>query len=212
MWQIRMDRKQKPRHNREKAGRNMLRAVKILAMLVAGIALGLAATWATAIRGTMGGNIDNGPWRTSLYIGSSESGPYLRARIAVHGLLALSREETLYYTAARDSDGQALAGNCSYRIEGRDPPARWWSITAYGADDFLIPNSAERYSVSMNSVARGPDGNFAVTVSKALTEGNWIPVTAGHFDLTIRLYNPQASVVTDPANVPLPTIKRANCE
>ena len=136
---------------------------------------------------------------------------YLRARIAVHGLLALSREETLYYTAAGDSDGQALAGNCSYRIEGRDPPARWWSITAYGADDFLIPNDAERYSVSMNSVARAPDGTFTVTVSKAQTEGNWIPVTAGHFDLTIRLYNPQASVVADPANVPLPTIRRTNC-
>jgi hypothetical protein len=145
----------------------MLRSVKILAMLVAGVALGLAATWATAIRGSMGGSVDNGPWRTSLYIGSSESGPYLRARIAVHGLLALSREETLYYTATGDSDGHALAGNCSYRIEGRDPPARWWSITAYGADDFLIPNSAERYSVSMNSVARGPDGTFALTVSKA---------------------------------------------
>jgi hypothetical protein len=169
----------------------MLRAVKILAMLVAGIALWLAATWATAIRGTMGGNIDDGPWRTSLYIGSSESGPYLRARIAVHGLLALSRAETLYYTAAGDSDGRALAGNCSYRIEGSDPPARWWSIT-YGADDFLIPNSAERYSVSMNSVARGTDGTFAVMVSKAQTEGNWIPVTAGPFDLTIRLYNPLA--------------------
>jgi hypothetical protein len=189
----------------------MLRALKILTMLVAGIALGLAVTWATAIRGTMGGNIDDGPWRTSLYIGSSESGPYLRAQIAVHGLLALSREETLYYTAARDSDDQTLVGNCSYRIEGRDPPARWWSITAY-ADDFLIPNSADRYSVSMNSVARGPDGSFAVTLSKTQAERNWIPVTDGPFDLTIRLYNPQTSVVADPANVPLPIIKTANCE
>jgi hypothetical protein len=104
-----------------------------------------------------------------------------------------------------------LVGNCSYRIEGRDPPARWWSITAY-ADDFLIPNSADRYSVSMNSVARGPDGSFAVTLSKTQAEGNWIPVTDGPFDLTIRLYNPQTSVVADPANVPLPIIKRANCE
>jgi hypothetical protein len=195
----------------KKAGRRMLRILKILAMLVAGIVLGLATTWATAIRGTMGGDIEDGPWGTSLYIGSSQSGPYLRARIAIHGLLALSREETLYYTAARDSDGETLVGRCSYRIEGRDPPARWWSITAY-ADDFLIPNSADRYSVSMNSVVRGPDGSFAVTLSKTRAEENWIPVADGKFDLTIRLYNPQASVVADPANAPLPTIKKTSCK
>ena len=181
-------------------------------MLVAGIALGLAVTWATAIRGIMGGNIDDGPWRTSLHVGSSESGPYLRARIAVHALLALSREETLYYTAARDSEGQTLVGNCSYRIEGRDPPARWWSITAYGADDFLIPNTADRYSASMNSVTRRKDGTFAVTLSQQQPEGDWIPVAAGHFDLTIRLYNPQAEVAADPARVVLPTIKKMACE
>jgi hypothetical protein len=46
----------------------------------------------------MGGDIEDGPWGTSHCIGSSESGPYPRARIAVHGLLALSREETIYYT------------------------------------------------------------------------------------------------------------------
>jgi hypothetical protein len=70
----------------------MLRACKILAMLIVGIALGLATTCATAIRGSMGAGVKDGPWATSLYTGSSEGGPYLRARIAVHGLLALNRE------------------------------------------------------------------------------------------------------------------------
>jgi hypothetical protein len=144
----------------------MLRVLKIFLTLAAGIALGLAATWATVIRGTMGGDVSAGPWRTSLDVGSSQGGPYLRAQIAVHGLLALSREETMYYTAADDSDGRPLDGHCVYRIEGRDPPTRWWSITAYGADDFLIPNPDDRYSVSMNSVARAADGTFAVTLSK----------------------------------------------
>ena len=81
----------------------MRRALKILAVLVLGTALGLFATWATVIRGAMSGNVSSGPWHTSLYIGSSEGGPYLRANIAVHGLLALGREETMYYTAVNDS-------------------------------------------------------------------------------------------------------------
>jgi hypothetical protein len=190
----------------------MLRALKIFLVLALGTVLGLAATWASVIRGTMGGNVSDGPWGTSLYIGSSEGGPYLRARIAVHGLLALSRQETVYYSAARDSDGNVLDGNCSYRIEGRDPPARWWSITAYGADDFLIPNAAERYSISMNSVTRRADGTFVVTLSKQQAESNWIPVAGTRFDVTIRLYNPESTVIADPAHVGLPTIRKASCE
>jgi hypothetical protein len=190
----------------------MLRAFKIFAMLAAGFALALAATWATAVRGTMGGSGTDGPWHTSLNTGSSEGGPYLRARIAVHGLLALSREETVYYTTLSDSDGAALDGNCVYHLEGHDPPTRWWSITTYGADDFLIPNDANRYSASMNSLARDADGSFKVTLSKAKAEGDWIPVAPGRFHLTVRLYNPQADVIADPAHVALPAIKKAGCE
>ena len=190
----------------------MLRALKILSVLVVGTALGLFATWATVVRGAMGGDVSSGPWRTSLYTGSSEGGPYLRAHIAVHGLLALSREETVYYSAASDSEGHTLDGNCSYQLEWRDPPTRWWSITAYGPDDFLIPNPADRYSVSMHSVARRADGTFAVTLSKKQVGVDWIPLAAGRFDLTIRLYNPQAAVVADPGRVTLPTIRKAVCE
>jgi hypothetical protein len=190
----------------------MRRALKTAATVAIGIALGLAATWATAIRGTMSGSISDGPWSTSLDTGSSEGGPYLRARIAVHGLLALSREETVYYSALSDSDGADLAGDCNYRLEGRDPPTRWWSITAYGSDDFLIPNETNLYSVSKNSVARNADGSFAVTLSKDKAEGNWIPVARGRFNLTIRLYNPAAEVIADPAHVALPAIRKENCE
>ncbi len=190
----------------------MLRARKILAMLIVGVALGLAATWATAIRGSMGAGVKNGPWATSLYTGSSEGGPYLRAQIAVHGLLALSREEAMYYTTLTDSDGAVFDGRCKYRLEGRDPPSRWWSITAYGPDDFLIPNDADTYSVSTNSVVRNQDGSFVVTLSRAKADGNWIPIVPGRFDLTIRLYNPQAQVIADPAQVPLPVVKKVACE
>jgi hypothetical protein len=187
-------------------------ALKILAVLLVGSALGLALTWATVIAGTMAGGVSDGPWRTSLYAGSSEGGPYLRASIAVHGLLALNRHETIYYTAARDSDGHDLRGDCIYLLEGRDPPTRWWSITAYGADDFLIPNPAERYSVSQNSVARRADGSFTVTLSKGAGGANWIPVADGPFNVSLRLYNPQDAVSADPAHVVLPTIRKGTCE
>jgi hypothetical protein len=43
--------------------------------------------------------------------GSSEDRLYLRARIAVHGLLAPSREETVLTLA--DSDSATFDGNCN---------------------------------------------------------------------------------------------------
>jgi len=189
----------------------MRTALKILAVLVIGTVLGLAATWLTVIRGTMAGGISDGPWRTSLYAGSNEGSFFLRAQVAVHGLLALNRHETIYYTAATDSGGGALAGNCTYRIAGKDPPARWWSITAYGADDFLIPNPAGRYSASMNSVTRAADGSFTVTLSKTAAKGDWIALADGRFNLSLRLYNPDGKVAADPEHVVLPTIKKVSC-
>ncbi|HJW42228.1 MAG TPA: DUF1214 domain-containing protein [Rhizomicrobium sp.] len=186
-------------------------ALKILAVVVIGAIIGLGLTWFTVFRGALAGGVSDGPWRTSLEAGSANGGMMLRARVAVHGLFALNRSEAIYYTAATDSNGTALSGACVYRIEGRDPPARWWSITAYGGDDYLIPNAAGIYSASMHSVKRDAGGRFAVTVSKAQMPGDWIPIGDGRFSLSIRLYNPQASVAAEPAHVALPTIIKARC-
>jgi len=185
---------------------------KWFATVVAGIVLGLLATWITVVRGVgLGGDVSDGPWHTSLLTGSSESGSYRRAIVALHGLFALNRGETIYYTATRDDAGGALGGDCTYKIVGRDPPARWWSITAYGADDYLIASPSNLYSVSTNSIARHADGSFVVTVSRNASAADQIAVGDGAFSLTLRLYNPAASVAADPAHVPLPAIRKVAC-
>jgi hypothetical protein len=190
----------------------MRSVLKILAVLVIGTLLGLAATWATVIRGGWGGAVSDGPWKTSLDTGSSAAGLYQRANVAVHGLLALNRSETIYYTAGSDSDGAPLTGACRYELVGRDPPTRWWSITAYGGDDYLIPNPAGRYSASMNGVTRQGDGSFRIVVAKDGNGAtNWIPVDDGRFSLSLRLYNPDARVAADPAHVALPEIHKGAC-
>ena len=187
-------------------------ALKSLAAIAVGVAFGLLITWATVVRSAgMGGEVTDGAWHTSLLAGSAESGPYLRAVIALHGLLALNRSETIYYSATHDDARNALDGACVYRITGRDPPARWWSITAYGADDFLITNPAGRYSVSQNSIRRRADGSFVVLARKNADAANQIALGAGAFTLTLRLYNPSAAVAADPAHVALPDIEKVSC-
>ena len=177
-----------------------------------GTALGLFATWLTVVRVVVRGGVENGSWGTDVVAGNPRGNPYTRARVALHGFLALNARETVYYTATHDSEGQRLDGRCVYQISGHDPDARWWSITAYGPDEFLIPNSANRYSVSKTTVLHGADGAFLVQVGGA-DDGanNWIPLGPGRFSLSLRLYNPGPRVAFDPANVVLPTLKKVRC-
>lgn len=182
-----------------------------IAALAIGTATGLAATWLFVFYGNMPGGVTDGPWRTNLLVGSSSSDAQTRASVAVHGLLALNRSETIYYIAATDDSGASLTSDCAYRISGRDPDARWWSITAYGADDYLIANPTNRYSISKNAVVRGADGSFNADVAMT-AQANWIPVMGGPFSLTLRLYNPGPRVAADPAHAALPKIEKVSCQ
>jgi hypothetical protein len=183
---------------------------RIIAVLVIGIALGLLATW-IAMR-EMPGSVANGVWATNLTVGSPQTDAYTRARVALHGLFALNRDETIYFTATKDDGGQTLDGKCRYEIHGRDPNARWWSITAYGGDDFLIPNPENIYSVSATNIVRGKDGNFSIAVGGGRRTGaNWIPAGNGAFSLSLRLYNPGPDVGLDPSQAALPSLKRIAC-
>jgi hypothetical protein len=185
--------------------------LKAIAALVIGTVLGVGVTWLVVFHGDMPGGVTDGPWRTNLLIGSSGGDVVTRAKVAAHGLLALNRNETIYFTATTDGAGARLTSDCDYRVTGRDPDTRWWSITAYAADDFLIPNPANRYSISKNAVVRGSDGSFSADVAAVSQNANWIPVAGGPFSLTLRLYNPGPAVARDPAHAVLPNIEKISC-
>jgi hypothetical protein len=181
----------------------------ILVALVLGSVIGVGSA-ILAYDGIAGmRSVYNGPWQTNLAVGSEEASPYLRASVAVHGLLALNQSETIYYHAYGDESGKVFDGNNVYRIEGKAPDARWWSITLYGADDFLIPNELNRYSYSGNSVAYDKDGKFTIYLSKTRKPGDWLPLgDHNRFSLSLRLYNPGESVRKNPAGIELPHIVR----
>lgn len=184
--------------------------LKLLAVLVAGTTLGLLATWLAVFRFPPG-QISNGPWKTTPGIATAQTDAYRRAFTAVHGLFAMNRNEAIYYTASTDSDGRALIGRCRYKIEGPAPDTRWWSITAYGPDDYLIANPSGRYSVTKQQVAPDARGNIVVLVGERLDTGNAIAVGAGRFSLSLRLYNPGPEFLVNPANAALPALLRMSC-
>ncbi len=192
------------------ASRTTRFVLKLLAVLIAGTVLGVAATW-LSVRWFSPSRVSDGPWKTNLLAGSAQSGPYWRAAVAMHGLFALDRSESAYYTADTDNDGGRLNGRCRYEIAGPEPQARWWSITAYGPDDYLIPNPAHRYSVSKTTVTRESDGGIRMQVGGEANATDWISTGSGPFSLTLRLYNPGSEVVRNPAHAALPLIKKAAC-
>jgi hypothetical protein len=182
-----------------------------LAVVLGGVLLGVASAAAILVAGAVG-DVRSGAWTTNLTSGSSETGMHHRARVAVAGLMALSKQEALYWVAFTDDQGAPLTGSCDYRLQGSDVPARWWSITAYGADSYLIPNPAARYSFSKTTVERAADGSFVIHVSSQEQGPNWLPVAAGErFDLTARLYNPEPAVYANPERTSLPTITKVSC-
>jgi len=178
-----------------------------------GLLLGLGAAWAVTGGGLRGGSITNGVWSTSLGYGTKATDPLTRAAVARAGLLALPAKETVYWMARTDSADAPLDGNCRYRLSGPQLDARWWSVTLYDTDGYLVDNDARIWSVNGANVASDDDGRWRVTISPDKpSEGAWLPGAAGQpFHLTLRMYNPGSAFRADPRAAELPTIVREEC-
>ena len=150
-----------------------------------------------------------GPWQTPLVTGGSDADMYTRTQVALTGLLALNRSETTYFVATRDDDGRPLRAQCDYDVTGASIDARWWSITAYADDNFLISNPVDTFSFNIKSARPGVDGRFALALGPRQRAGNWLPTgESGGFNLLVRLYNPSPDIARDPKTAKLPKINR----
>jgi len=177
------------------------------AMVLIAALLGLGSAWWMIRQGGLD-SIRNGAWSTNLAVGSSAADPLTRARVALFGLFALNRSETVYFDATHDESGETLRAACVYKISGTGLPARWWSITAYAPDQFLIANPIGRYSFNMKSVEPDESGAFSFTASGQEQPGRWLPTSQDRFLLTLRLYNPAPDVIEHPDRIRLPRIER----
>ncbi|MEM1579005.1 MAG: DUF1214 domain-containing protein [Archaeoglobaceae archaeon] len=155
--------------------------------------------------------VHNDVWKVNLLAGSERADIYSRAVIAKNFLYVLNKSEAVYYIATTDGE-RALSRNCDYRIVGKDLPARWWSITVYGEDNFLIENEFGIYSVTSANVLKNNE-IWEVYISKEKKGLNWIPLRGeGGFYITLRLYNPQKVVYEMPEKIELPRIFREECK
>ena len=123
----------------------------------------------------------------------------IRAAVARVGLGANAPKDALYPQARVDRQGQALHGRHRYRLRfeaGSLPPVRaFWSITAYGVDDYLLHVPGARHAIkSSDPLVFNRDGSLDLLIQAARPSSphsNWLPVLADQgFVLNARLYWP----------------------
>jgi hypothetical protein len=180
------------------------------------ILLGLGGGAAYAVHqvrsADLGRQVTNGPWSANTDNGTAGASALSRARVALFGLLALPAKEAMYFTARTDSDGKPLDGKCTYMVSGGALDARWWSVTLYKGEGWLVKNAENRWSVGGNAPARDAKGNWSFKVSPDKVEGVWLPTgRTPQFDLTLRAYHPHGALLDDPAKAKLPAIKKEAC-
>ena len=187
------------------------RIVTALGVVAVGAMLGVGSAYVAVTRLAAAAPGGGGPWSANRDVGGADAGLYLRARVAVSGLFALSRSEAIYFRADRDDLGRPLTSRCDYQITGIAPAARWWSITAYGADYFLIANDSGRYSFNSRNISLDSEGAFRILASPvptpATAAGDWLPT--GHEEriyFLFRVYNPPPEIARAPLSLDLPGI------
>jgi hypothetical protein len=124
-----------------------------------------------------------------------------RAVVAMVGLGANLPSDATYPNTRVDASGEPLNGSRRYRLHfkaGELPPVHaFWSVTAYGPDDFLIANPIQRYALGdRDPLIYNTDGSLDLFIQsdppKDSQKSNWLPVKAGEpFLLNARLYWPK---------------------
>ena len=142
-----------------------------------------------------------------------------RAAVAMVGLGANLPEDAAYPNTALDHQGQALNGKHRYRLHfaaNALPPVKaFWSITAYGADEFLIDNPLQRFAIGdRDPLVFNADGSLDLWVqatppSQKEAAANWLPVQMGApFLLNARLYWPEDKALN--GQWKMPVVERLN--
>ncbi len=154
-----------------------------------------------------------GPWTAQPTAGTSNSDPYVRARVARSSDIPLGPAEGLSYEAKSDNEGNILSLSCVYRVEGEVPAARVWTIHAINEDGQVISSPA-RSAIGLHSwqIVRGNDGRAVLNVAASAQPGNWLALSgSGNFRLVLTLYDTPSVNRSSLSPLSMPQIHRHRC-
>ena len=154
----------------------------------------------------------NGSWTGSTHLPLGKNN-LLTTQITLFALFALPSEEAIYLFAKRDEEKNLLHSENDYTISGNihQINSKYWSITCYGKDLYLVPNEENLYSFNNANIATDSTGNFEITVSHKKQKGNWLPSPDNaRFNLVLRIYKGDKNFLEHLSSTPLPFISIKN--
>ncbi len=166
------------------------------------------------IKNALSAKNTDGTWRTPpLNLGQYGSDYNTRAVVAMVGLGANLPEDALYPNTASDEQGQPLNGKHKYLIHfaaNQLPPVNaFWSLTAYGQDDFLVPNALNRFALGdRDPLHFNADGSLDIWIQASAPQethqmSNWLPIQKDqNFSLNARLYWPKPAALNGTWQMP----------
>jgi len=173
------------------------------------------------VNNCMGASVEynkvNGVW--SYYgdpIGDYGTAYAFRCLIALAGFGANPAEMAIYPVASVDSNGAELTGANAYTIHitteqlellNKHNGYGFWSVTAYGTDQYLIANEENRYCINDRNVVYNEDGSIDLYVAKDAPADvekypNWLPVGDDGFKLYFRIYLPCEEILENNWTMP----------
>ncbi len=143
-------------------------------------------------------------WSVALDLGRYDTRYDQRAFVALFGLGANLADDAIYPHTGVDGTGQPLHGGQRYVLHfapGQTPPARaFWSLTMYNERQYLVSNPMDRYAIGdRDKLAFNGDGSLDIWLQHETPgpdrEPNWLPSPTGSFNLILRIYWPEPSVI-----------------
>lgn len=188
-------------------------AILTLIVLVIAIGGGAGSVWMAINSGIAFGTVTIGDWTAVPAYGTPAADPYSKARFSRSGDLSLGIGEGVMFRATHDSSGAVLRLDCDYRVEGRFPPARFWTLharTAAGAE--IVPESGRSSALQSHALLRSQGDPVVITVSPRPNPGNWLATSGtGAFTLVLTLYDTAIASSAGIGAVELPRIVRTGC-
>ena len=92
----------------------------------------------------------------------------------------------------------------------RKAACEWfWSLTVYGADEYLFPNSINAYALGDRSSLIYADGSLVYGSGKDGAFQMLIQPDGGHFTLNLRYYGPSGGILNGTYVEPVVTVQDA---
>jgi hypothetical protein len=157
-------------------------------------------------------------WRYSMAGGRAGYDFALRSAFAKYLLGANLSEQLFYPNTKVDDKDTPLSGANKYVLhfdKDKIPPAAvFWNLAMYDEKELFIENDFKRYTIgsTTDGLKKNKDGSIDIYIQNTNPgkekQSNWLPAPVGSFNLTMRMYGAETSVLD--GSYHLPPVKKSN--